>query len=130
MTTKKSKLHLNFWLKDILSDIWDGPAVRNGGLDCQHFNLVADILVEAKLHEHIKIESWEQLTNKVIYCGFAQDFQKTKIEREAAQPMDQWSRVKSLELNRQVQEIILFLVHNKLPVQQRLFRIGLGDGSK
>ena len=122
----KSKKHLNFWLRDVLSDIWDGPTVRNEDLDCEHFNLVAEIVVKAKLHDHVNVEYWRVLTNKMIYNGFAQNFTKTKVEREAPQPMClAWSRLQSLEVNRRVQETNFLLVHNKLPVKERLFRIGL-----
>ena len=111
---------------DILSDIWVGPVVRNEGLECQHFNLIADIVVKAKLHEHVQVTSWRLLTNKVIYTGFAHDFTKPKVEREAALPMDMvWSRIQTLNFNRVVQETNLLLVHNKLPVKERLFRVGL-----
>ena len=109
----RSKSHLQFWLNDILADVWDGPVVRYEDLDCEHFNLVADIIVEAKLHDHIQVESWQTLTNKIIYTGFAQRFIKTKVEREAALPMCLvWSRVRSLGINRTVQETSLLLVHN------------------
>ena len=122
----KSKKHLNFWMGDILSDIWDGPPVRKENLDCEHFNLLAEIVVKAKLHNHVRIESWRVLTNKSIYTGFAQDFSRTKVEREASLPMCLvWSRLQTLEINRLVQETTLLLVHNKLPVKERLFRIGL-----
>ena len=36
-----------------------------------------------------------------------------------------WSRIKTLELNMKVQETSFLLVHDKLPVKERIFRIGL-----
>ena len=36
-----------------------------------------------------------------------------------------WSRLKSLELNMKVQETNFLLVHDKLPVKERLYRIGV-----
>ena len=36
-----------------------------------------------------------------------------------------WSRLKSLEFNKNVQETSFLLVHDKLPVKERLYRIGL-----
>ena len=47
---EKSKMHLNMWLGPVLSDIWDGPAIVDQGLDYEHFNLVAEIVAETKLH--------------------------------------------------------------------------------
>ena len=84
----------------------------------------SDIVVKAKLHEHVQVASWRLLTNKVIYTGFAHDFTKPKVEREAALPMNMvWSRIQSLTLNRLVQETNLLLVHNKLPMKERFFRV-------
>ena len=123
---EKSKMHLNMWLGPVLSDIWVGPAVVDGGMNYEHFNMVAEIVVEAKLHQHINIEVWPILTNKLVYAGFAENFAKTKVERESMQSMDLvWSRLKSLELDRNVQETSFLLVHDKLPVKERVYRIGL-----
>ena len=102
---EKSKMHLNMWLGPVLSDIWVGPAVVDEGLDYEHFNLVAEIVVEAKLDQHINIEVWPILTNKLVYAGYAKSFARTKVEREAMQDMDLvWSRLKSLELKGSVWE--------------------------
>ena len=123
---EKSKMHLNMWLGPVLSDIWVGPAVVDGGMNYEHFNMVAEIVVEAKLHQHINIEVWPILTNKLVYAGFAENVAKTKVERESMQSMDLvWSRLKSLELDRNVQETSFLLVHDKLPVKERVYRIGL-----
>ena len=65
-----------------------------------------------------------------MYAGFAKNFAKTKVEREAAQPMDLvWSRLQSLDVDRNVEETNLLLVHNKLPVKERLFRIYFSDAA-
>ena len=62
----------------------------------------------------------------MIYQSFAELFSRTKIEREASSDMSLvWSRLISLKRNRVVQETSYLLVHNKLPVQERLFRINL-----
>ena len=62
----------------------------------------------------------------MIYQSFAQHFLRTKIERDASSDMSSvWSRLILLNYNRAVQEVSYLLVHNKLPVQERLFRIQL-----
>ena len=82
--------------------------------------------METKLNQHVNIEVWPVLTNKLVYAGFAENFAKTKVEREAMQSMDLvWSRLKSLELNKEVQETSFLLVHDKLPVKERVYKIGL-----
>ena len=122
----KSKKHLNFWMFDLLQEIWDGPQVPSQAIECDHFNQIAGIVVEIKLLGNIDVDSWEDLTNKSIYTGFAEMFTKTKVERESARLMDLvWERLTKLGANRQVQEVSYLLVHDKLPVLKRLFRIGL-----
>ena len=128
---EKSKSHFNFWMVDLVCDIWEGPqalGVQWGTVECEYFNSVGGILVEAKLQRNIRMDSWKLLSNKSIYKGFAEDFTKTKVERESVQSMDLvWSRLKLLGqlANRQIHEVSYLLVHNKLPIQERLFRIGL-----
>ena len=45
----KSKKHLNFWMFDLLQDIWDGPQVPSQAIECDNFNQIAGIVVEIKL---------------------------------------------------------------------------------
>ena len=124
----KSQGHLKFWMSGFLDKIWNGPDsnVCGSNLESQHFNKVADLVTNVGLLESVDLAAWNGLTNKMIYQSFAELFSRTKIEREASSDMSLvWSRLISLKRNRVVQETSYLLVHNKLPVQERLFRINL-----
>ena len=124
----KSQGHLNFWLSDLLEEFWNGPVscVANGNIESHHFNMLASLMTNVKLLESVDFAAWNRLTNKMIYQNFSALFTRTKIERDASCDMSSvWSRLIFLNYNRVVQEVSYLLVHNKLPVQERLFRIQL-----
>ena len=125
----KSKKHLHFWMSDLLGNFWDGPGVHcitGNDYESGHFNLVAERLTNVNLLEDLDMSSWNGLTNKIIYQGFAMNFPKTKVERESNLDMSTvWSRIGFLRYDKAVQETSYLMVHNKLPVQERLFRIQL-----
>ena len=76
--------------------------------------------------DDLDISAWNGLTNKIIYQVFARNFLKTKVERESDSDMSTvWSRIIFLGYDRAVQETSYLMVHKKLPVQERLFRIQL-----
>ena len=62
----------------------------------------------------------------MIYNCFAKSFVKTKVEREANHDMvPVWRRLKILTITREVHEVSYLMIHNKLPIQERLYRIQL-----
>ena len=111
-----------------LNDVWDGPtpSVVNDSIDSEHFNKVAEAVTNVKLLESLKFEAWIGISNKMIYRSFAVCFTRTKVEREALVDMSSvWLRLGFLGYDRAVHEVSYLMVHNKLPVQERLFRIQL-----
>ena len=124
----KSKKHLKFWMSDYLEDLWEGPndCVLARDIESEHFNALADLVTNVRLLNNLDIAMWPGLTNKMVYQSFSEYFPKTKIERDSDIDMSQvWTRLSSLGFNRVVQETSYLMVHNKLPVQERLFRINL-----
>ena len=124
----KSHGHLKFWLSDFLSDVWEGPNfyLENNDIESEHFNKLAELLVNVRMLENLDFEAWSGFTNKIIYRSFAECFPKTKVERDASFDMAfVWQRLHYLRYDRAVQEVAYLMVHNKLPVQERLFRIRL-----
>ena len=124
----KSQKHLNFWMADYLDGIWDGLScfvtVKNG--NSHHFNSVADCLTKARMQEDFDFANWNKLTNKQVYKCFAKSFKKPKVERESTSDMTLvWRRLTFLAYTRQIHEVSFLMIHNKLPVQERLFRIQL-----
>ena len=71
---------------------------------------------------------WRFLTNRKIYKSYMDNFPVTKVEREAASPCLfnlVWQRVNLSVLTSDSWEICFLLIHMKLPVPERLFRIGV-----
>ena len=124
----KSQNHLYFWMADYFEGIWDGRSgyVTVGNGDNQHFNALADCLTKSQLQEDFDIAVWKNINNKMIYNSYAKSFVKTKVEREASYDMKLvWRRLTLLNYAREVQEVTFLMLHNKLPVQERLYRVHL-----
>ena len=77
------------------------------------------------ISEQLSTSSICSLTNKIIYREFA-CFPVPKIVREAVVDYGPvWRRLHSHVVEAGARDILFLLVHNKLPVPERLFRIGL-----
>ena len=62
----------------------------------------------------------------MLTAEYAKAFTVTKVEREAVFPYkDVWRRVNLPVLTAVARESLFLLVHNKYPVKERLFRVGL-----
>ena len=126
----KSQKHLKYWMHAFLNDTWDGPnqCATVDNYESEHFNSIAGLLSNVKMLEDFNFSLWRNYTNRMIYQSFANSFSKTKIERDSLQDMSNvWYRLKLMNHSREVQEVSLLLIHNKLPVQERLFRIKLSS---
>ena len=124
----KSQKHLKFWMFGFLEDIWEGPfnCVTVENYECEHFNLIAGLLANVQILESVDISTWRSLTNKMIYLNFADTFVKPKVERESSWDMSLvWRRLKLMGYKRDIHEVSFLMIHNKLPLQERLFRVQL-----
>ena len=74
----------------------------------------------------ITVGNWKLVTNKIIYMGFSEHFVVPRVEVESGISLKPvWRRLTSPSLTSGCREILFLLIHNKLPVKERLFRIGL-----
>ena len=124
----KSQRHLYYWMSEAFDGVWDGPSncITVENYESEHFNLAAGLLSNARMLESFDITDWSNISNKMIYQSFSDTFTKPKIERDLGRDMSQvWFRLKLLRYNRQVQEVTYLMIHNKLPLNERLFRIKL-----
>ena len=88
------------------------------------FQEQALLITDAKMSETITSENWKRATNKIIYSHLSENLSPSKIELESGLDLcDIWRRIWYPCLNSQEREILFLLVHMKLPVQERLFRI-------
>ena len=76
--------------------------------------------------DRITVENWKLVTNKVIYRGYSEQFVVPKVEVESGISFKSvWKRLSSPILASGCRETFFLLIHNKLPVKERLFRIRL-----
>ena len=91
----------------------------------EYINHVADLLVETQISEIVTTENWNTITSREIYEKLANSFPTPKVETEAGVCYRIiWSRLASPVLSSAVREVLFLLIHNKLPVKERMFRIG------
>ena len=123
----KTMKHIGYWMGDLLGDLVVG---LDGGAHAQvvpeYFATIADVLVEAKASELVSGSNWKTLKCQGIYREYAKHFPVPKVEIEAGVSFKTvWRRLASPVLSVVARDVLFLLLHNKLPVRERLFRIGL-----
>ena len=79
-----------------------------------------------KMDDLITPSKWKVINNKMLYRLKCQSLPETKVERDAGVSFDRvWQLISSPVLTSGVQDLSYLLVHNKLPVPERLFRVGV-----
>ena len=123
----KSIGHVGFWMGELLGDLLPGIELgEHAEGSVLYFDHIASLIVDAKLSELVSVENWKRVTNRIIYLGFAKDFPIPKVEVESGVSLKQaWRRLGNPVLTSVSREILFLLLHNKLPVRERLFRIRL-----
>ena len=92
----------------------------------EYYDGFADLLVEAIAAGWLSRNGWSTLSNKIIYAEHSKNFPMVKVEREAlVDYKNVWKRLASPVLTAEARDTLFLLLHNKLPVRERLFRIGL-----
>ena len=82
--------------------------------------------MDAKLADVINVNNWWKITNKILYNHAANTFPSPKVEIDAGQSLKEtWRKLTLPCLNAESRKILFLAIHNKLPVNERLFRIGL-----
>ena len=124
---EKSISHVGYWIGELLGDLLPGIEVgEHAEGSTVYFDYLSSLVVDAKIAEQITVENWKLVTNKIIYIGFSLDFPVPKVEIESGSSYKQvWRRLGNPCLTSVPREILFLLIHNKLPVRERLFRIQL-----
>ena len=92
----------------------------------EYFSQLADLVVNARTSGLVSGGSWRAIKNKIIYNDHAKNFLLPKVERDAGiNYKDVWRLLLNPVLTADAKDVIFLLIHNKLPVKERLFRIGL-----
>ena len=123
----KSVMHVSFWLGELLEDLGLGLDVIEHAVELPElYNYLADLLVQGISAGWLSRGSSGLLINKTIYAEHGKNFPLSKVEREAmVEYKNIWRRLGSRVLTAEARDSLFLLIHNKLPVKERVFRIGL-----
>ena len=123
---KKSIGYLTYWvgelIEDFLPEAGDGEHCIEPG---EYFECISSLIVEAKLSEQIDENNWNTVVNKNLYSGFCSNLPSPKVEQDLGFSLKiAWKNLQHDYLNSSEREILFLLLHNKLSVRERMFRIG------
>merc|ERR1712242_199556 len=92
----------------------------------EYFAYVADLVAEMIISEKVSAETIKNLTNKTVYAEITSSFPPPKVVRESNRDYSSaWKRLHSPVVDVKARDVLFLLLHNKLPVKERLFRIGI-----
>ena len=119
--------HIGYWLGELLADLLPNRFLGNhAAVIPSYFQQLADLVAEALLSEAVTNLNWTSVTNKYMYQVYIAGFPLTKVEVDSGESFSRiWKKVCSPVLDRYTREALFLLVHNKLPIRERLFRIGI-----
>ena len=90
---------------------------------------IGEIIAEIKMSDLLNADSFGRLTNKMIYANIS-DFPAPKVVSDFDVNYKLiWKRLMQFRgiLSSQEFDCLYLLIHNKLPVPERLYRIGVRD---
>ena len=91
-----------------------------------YFQHLAMLLTDAKIAEIFTSGSWKNVTNRAVYEYHVNLLESPKIELDFGASMSRaWKRLHLPFLFAEIRELFFLLLHNRLPVKERLFRIGM-----
>ena len=121
--------HVCYWIGEILGDL--DPNFENQNppnLIPAYFQSLAYIVTDAKISELVTAANWKGVTNKIAYITNLSCLPCPKVEVDAGSSLDNvWKRLRYPSLSASVKEKLFLLIHNKLPIKERLHRIQLAD---
>ena len=125
---KKSLGHAFYWLGDLLESL--APDINRGQLRAagthEYFDNVADVVAEMMTSDKVSAGTMKTLTNKIVYTEMTSSFPPPKVVFESNRDYSvAWRRLHSPVVDSKAKDVLFLLLHNKLPVKERLFRIGL-----
>ena len=123
----RSLCHAGFWIGELIGDLVLGFDRGDHAVHLpEYFAILADLVLESRKSDLLCIVSWRGLTNKMIYLNHAEKFPVPKVDFVAGVAYrDAWRRLTSPVLTSVARDTLFLLLHNKLPINERLFRIGL-----
>ena len=122
----KSVAHVDYWMGSLLADLVPGMGLgEEAAVTPEYFSSIGDYLAELMISEVLTVSTLPTLTNKLIYKELA-SFPTPKVASDATVDYKViWRRSRSPYIGPEARDVMFLLLHNKLPVIERLFRIGV-----
>ena len=124
---KKSLQHLSFWLGDLLDTLLPALGqVSSAVVIPEHFNHVAEVFADMMISDAVTAGTLKSITNKIVYAEMTSSFPPPKVVMESKLDYSlTWTRLHNSVVDARARDVMYLLIHNKLPVPERLFRIRL-----
>ena len=125
---RKTLKHTFYWLGDLLESLAPGINLgqRRAPETPEYYAYIADLVAEMMISEKVTAGTMKNLTNKTVYAEMTSSFPPPKVEMESNRDYSTaWKRLNSPVVDGKARDVLFLLLHNKLPVRERLFRIGL-----
>lgn len=86
--------------------------------------------MHGRVDDLITVGIWKSLTNRMIYIQKIRSISSPRVEIVAGRSFEKaWSRISLPLLEPKLRDISYMLLHNKLPVKERLYRVGMSNDS-
>ena len=118
--------HLDYWMGELLVGLvpWMGQGV-GAVVTPEYFGHLGQLLTDLMIAETLSVTTLQTLTNKLVYADMTSSFPPPKVVRESNLDYQKvWSRLHTV-VEPRARDILFLLIHNKLPVPERMFRIRL-----
>ena len=123
----RSVAHVSYWIGDTLSDLL--PGIENGPHPSNvpdYYATIESSIVFGRINDVIMQGTWKLVTNKMLYIDATKTLPVPKVEYEAGTSFRRvWMLLNSPILSSNTKDVPYLLIHNKLPVQERLYRVGI-----
>ena len=120
--------HIDYWLGGLLCDIVPDMGLGlQASRDNPYFCSLGDCVASVIANGILSGASIRTVTNKQIYYNSA-EFPLPKVVRELPPGINYksvWERLYSPYINAEERQILYLLIHDKLPVPERLYRISI-----
>ena len=117
--------HLDFWMGELLVGLvpWMGQGV-GAVVTPSYFSHLGQVVASLMIGDTLTASTIKTVTNKMVYASMTSTFPPPKIVRESNLSYEKvWSRLHCPVVEPRARDTLFLLLHNKLPVIERLFRI-------
>ena len=124
---ERSVAHVAYWIGDSLSYLSSDLETGSHATEIpDYFAAIEELFVLGRIDEIITPGTWRRITNKMLYHEKSKHFSVPKVELESGGSFQRvWQLINSSILTSSARDISFLLVHNKLPVPERLHRVGV-----